>query len=276
MTKLMNILDPGRCKRAVKAYYESSTRSDRMQQEQQVMYAVKVLRLIIIVVMITYFLGCVWFLLVRSIINFDEDRELRRTFITYHNFDEMFVAGTPDLCYREKCEESGETLCKENSWRKSNCEVNRFTQLIIVCYFALTTLSTVGYGDLYPVSIPELLLGIVFMLVGIVFFSQMMGSFIDIIKNYNERVGGEEEESDLNLWLQRLTRFTNDNRPLQKELINQMVDDPSLNVAALAERMQDARKDLRASQDAEQGPLAEASATQIFQALADAKALPEQ
>lgn len=55
-----------------------------------------------------------------------------------------------------------------------------------------------------------------------------------------------------------------------------MVDDPSLNVAALAERMQDARKDLRASQDAEQGPLAEASATQIFQALADAKALPEQ
>lgn len=55
-----------------------------------------------------------------------------------------------------------------------------------------------------------------------------------------------------------------------------MVDDPSLNVAALAERMQDARKDLRASQDTEQGPLAGASATQIFQALADAKALPEQ
>ena len=28
-----------------------------------------------------------------------------------------------------------------------------FTQLIIVCYFSLTTLSTVGYGDLFP--IPE-------------------------------------------------------------------------------------------------------------------------
>ena len=86
----------------------------------------------------------------------------------------------------------------------------------------MTTLSTVGYGDLYPISIPELLLGIVFMLVGIVFFSQMMGSFIDIIKNYNERISGDEEESDLNLWLQRLTRFTNDNRPLPKDLINQI------------------------------------------------------
>jgi hypothetical protein len=31
LSKLMNILDPGRCKRAVKAYYDSSTRSDRMQ-----------------------------------------------------------------------------------------------------------------------------------------------------------------------------------------------------------------------------------------------------
>ena len=38
----------------------------------------------------------------------------------------------------------------------------------------------------------------------------------------NERIGGDEEESDLNLWLQRLTRFTNDNRPLPKDLINQI------------------------------------------------------
>ena len=112
--------------------------------------------------------------------------------------------------------------CLTPEWREENCHIDRFTQLVIVCYFALTTLSTVGYGDLYPISIPELLLGIVFMLVGIVFFSQMMGSFIDIIKNYNDRIGGDEEESDLNLWLQRLTRFTNDNRPLQKELINQI------------------------------------------------------
>jgi hypothetical protein len=43
-----------------------------------------------------------------------------------------------------------------------------------------------------------------------------------------------------------------------------MAEDPSLNVAALAERMQDARKDLKATQESENGPLAEASASQIF------------
>jgi hypothetical protein len=90
LSKLMNILDPGRCKRAVKAYYDSSTRSDRMQQQYIVMYTVKVLRLIIIVVMITYFLGCVWFLLVRSFINFEEDARIRNTFITFHEFDQMY------------------------------------------------------------------------------------------------------------------------------------------------------------------------------------------
>lgn len=34
-------------------------------------------------------------------------------------------------------------------------------KLIISCYFALTTLSTVGYGDLYPVSPLEKLITIV-------------------------------------------------------------------------------------------------------------------
>ena len=58
------------------------------------------------------------------------------------------------------------------------------------------------------------------MLVGIVFFSQMMGSFIDIIKQYNERMGTDETGTDLNVWLQRLTRFTTGNRPLPSDLVS--------------------------------------------------------
>lgn len=71
LSKLMNILDPGRCKRFVKSYYDNSTRSDRMQQQHMVMYTVKILRLILIVSMITYFLGCIWFITV-NLINNDE------------------------------------------------------------------------------------------------------------------------------------------------------------------------------------------------------------
>lgn len=77
--------------------------------------------------------------------------------------------------------------CLAKKWRenlsadKGRCTQNTYTQAIIVCYFALTTLSTVGYGDYFPVSIAEMIVGILFMLVGIVFFSQIMGSFIEII-----------------------------------------------------------------------------------------------
>ena len=75
--------------------------------------------------------------------------------------------------------------CLSKKWREDTengkCTQNTYTQAIIVCYFALTTLSTVGYGDYFPVSIAEMFVGIFFMLVGIVFFSQIMGSFIEII-----------------------------------------------------------------------------------------------
>ena len=87
-------------------------------------------------------------------------------------------------------------------------------QMVIVSYFALTTLSTVGYGDYYPISTNELIIAIFFMLGGIGFFSYIMNSFQEIIKNYDQRMGNDNEGSDLNNWIMRLTRFTEKNKPL--------------------------------------------------------------
>ena len=95
-------------------------------------------------------------------------------------------------------------------------------QMVIVSYFALTTLSTVGYGDYYPISTNELIIAIFFMLGGIGFFSYIMNSFQEIIKNYDQRMGNDNEGSDLNNWIMRLTRFTDKNKPLQTQLINQI------------------------------------------------------
>lgn len=92
--------------------------------------------------------------------------------------------------------------------------------MIIVCYFALTTLSTVGYGDYYPISLREILIGIVNMLIGIVLFSQIMGSFIEIIQNYDQRMGNDNNGSDLNNWTLLLGRFSS--KPLSTQLVNQI------------------------------------------------------
>ena len=74
-----------------------------------------------------------------------------------------------------------------------------------------------GYGDYFPISINEMIVGIMFMLVGIVFFSQILSSFIEIIQNYDVRKGDDDKGSELNDWMTLLTRFSN--RPLSKELI---------------------------------------------------------
>ena len=109
---------------------------------------------------------------------------------------------------------------KFDDWFAAECKPDVLTQVIIVCYFALTTLSTVGYGDYYPISINEILIGIGYMLIGIVCFSQIMGSFIEIIQNYDQRMGNDSNGSDLNNWTLLLTRFAS--KPLSPILINQI------------------------------------------------------
>ena len=48
-------------------------------------------------------------------------------------------------------------------------------QLIVSLYFALTMLSTVGYGDMFPLSNLERVIGVLCMMVGVAVFSLVMG-----------------------------------------------------------------------------------------------------
>jgi len=112
--------------------------------------------------------------------------------------------------------EPGKSAVKK--WKSTNCPQDILTQVIIVCYFALTTLSTVGYGDYFPISINEIIIGILYMLIGIVCFSQIMGSFIEIISGYDNKSDDESSGSDLNNWTLLLTRFAS--KPLPSVLIN--------------------------------------------------------
>ena len=73
-------------------------------------------------------------------------------------------------------------------------------KVIISCYWALTTLSTVGYGDYYPISNTERIFAIVVMLGGVAFFSYIMGNFIEILTNYDKKMGLVDKSQDLHQW----------------------------------------------------------------------------
>jgi hypothetical protein len=59
------------------------------------------------------------------------------------------------------------------------------------------------------------------MILGVTFFSYIMGNFIDIISNYDEKKGNIDKSTDLNNWLTLLTRFTN-HKPLPAPLVNKI------------------------------------------------------
>ena len=183
--RVIRLLDQSKVNKVFKQIFESSQRQDRIVAQYILLYGFKIFRLIIIAILNTYLCGCLWYMLC-SYINTDESVKNRETFLTTFNIDKI----------------------KDPS-----------TQMIISCYFALTTLSTVGYGDLYPISTREMIAGIFVMLLGIVFFSHIMGSFIEIISNYDKRMGSVDRGTELHNWMTLLTRFTN-NKPLPKTLIN--------------------------------------------------------
>jgi len=95
-------------------------------------------------------------------------------------------------------------------------------KLIKVWYYAITTLSTIGFGDFTPVSTSERFITSFILLFGVAVFSFIMGQFIEILMNYKSlwKVG---HHRDLTKWIALLSRFNNGN-PLKKELITKIED----------------------------------------------------
>jgi len=94
-------------------------------------------------------------------------------------------------------------------------------RLIVCCYFALTMLSTVGYGDFYPISNLEMMSAVVIMLGGVAFFSFTMGNFIDIISNYDKKMGSPDRMPLLNTWIISLERFSS-GTPLRMSQVDEI------------------------------------------------------
>lgn len=107
-------------------------------QQIYIMYIFRVLRLVVFILFLSYFLGALWYIATDLITNQDENR-----FTFYNEYD------------------LGEYPVSK--------------RLIIVVYFAFTTLSTVGFGDFNPKHEAERILTTFILLVGVAVFSYIMG-----------------------------------------------------------------------------------------------------
>ena len=84
---------------------------------------------------------------------------------------------------------------------------NPIEQVIVATYFALTSLSTVGLGDFYPVSNLERLFGSLMLLAGVLMMSYVLSELRFMIKNFNTLNGECECKDELEQFLILLEMF---------------------------------------------------------------------
>jgi len=89
--------------------------------------------------------------------------------------------------------------------------------MLIVTYFAFTTLSTVGFGDFHPRSDAERAVCAIILLVGVAIFSYIMGNFIEILISIQDLNADFDDGENLSKWFGLIKRF-NSSRSISIEL----------------------------------------------------------
>lgn len=87
---------------------------------------------------------------------------------------------------------------------------------LISLYFAFTSLSTVGFGDYYPINDHERLVGAFVLLVGVASFSYILGELLANMAQMNTLLFDEQDERELERFFSTL-KFYNNNFPIDKD-----------------------------------------------------------
>ena len=77
----------------------------------------------------------------------------------------------------------------------------------MITYFSFTSLSTVGFGDIKPLSDFERILGAIILLFGVSVFSLIMNNFKEILDRFNNLNADLEDGDNLTKFFGLLQRF---------------------------------------------------------------------
>ena len=145
-------------------------------------YILKSFRLFIDIANLTYLIAIFWWVMLRLL---EEDES--HTFITEYNLNQKTV----------------------------------YENVVIVIYWAFTSLSTVGFGDFAPISDTERVIGAFILLLGVAIFSYIMGNFIEIINDISQWNRELEDDDNLNKFFGVIAKY-NGNEDMDSELKNKI------------------------------------------------------
>jgi hypothetical protein len=64
ITRILKLLDIQRMNHLLKSFFENDSSQDKIMLQYLVMYAFKIARLFILAIIITYFCGCIWYMVI--------------------------------------------------------------------------------------------------------------------------------------------------------------------------------------------------------------------
>jgi len=161
----------------VASFFEPSSRDEKIAQDRSISNIVQTINQIIIILVATYFFGLWWYRLSDYI------------FMTYVLPDE------PEERYWVV-----KFKLRHPKDYKGDDELMSISDRLILCmYYMLTTLSTVGYGDFYPFSIAEKIVGSLIQIIGVTIFSIVMNAFIGVVVSGRQNTF-KDNETNLQRW----------------------------------------------------------------------------
>lgn len=169
MLRIQKLFDTRNVKRLIKSFQGKVEKTSEIVEIYNKLNIYKLLRLLIMLTLFTYFLGCFWYLISSAQDADDED-----TWFTVFNLEQYTITN----------------------------------RLVASCYYAITMLSTVGYGDMYPISNLEKLVAVFCMMVGVAVFSVIMEQFSVAQEEYEVQMIDPDNREVLENWLLCLPRFT--------------------------------------------------------------------
>ena len=137
------------------------------------MYIFKVLRMAVIILLLSYVVGILWFIFVS--IEIDTYRIYEASERAEEHQAKGLKFDAEQGAYNFNSAYDMVSLNDPDQWKK------HFHNCLSVTYFSLTTLSTIGFGDFNPKSNIERFIIAFVLLFGVMVFSLIMGAFMEIV-----------------------------------------------------------------------------------------------
>jgi len=117
-----------------------------------------------------------------------------------------------------RIEKPNSDLAPNNGGNLSKREIpaeitNQLESYLLAVYYVLESITTVGFGDIHPVKITNLLISILLQIMGVLFYgfvSKQINSFINSMRSWNISIKNERERIDAWLMVRQSNVFHDD------------------------------------------------------------------